>query len=321
MAVTEISCELPILIQLTEGWQMLNWRELQRNVYRLQRRIYQAARRGDFSGVPTGPRNLQRLLLRAYSARCIAVRQVTQDNRGKRTPGVDGKANLTPDERMNLVDELKHLTHKADPVRRVYIDKLNGEQRALGIPTMRDRALQALVKLVLEPEWEAKFEGNSYGFRLGRCTWDAIEAILNYICRLPKFVLDADIEKCFDSINHEILLDKLKSLPKIASLIRGWLKAGVVDETITTHPEAGTPQGGVISPLLMNIALHGFESCIVSGLPKSRKPAVIRYADDLVILHPDLATLQMLTGKSRSMVGDHRSQLEGVQDLYHPYAQ
>jgi RNA-directed DNA polymerase len=159
---------------------------------------------------------------------------------------------------------------------------------------MLDRALQALVKLALEPEWEAQFEPNSYGFRPGRCCHDAMEAIYNYIRLKPKFVLDADIEKCFDRINHDALLKKLATLPAVADLIRSWLKAGIFEKGIIYPSEAGTPQGGVISPLLANIALHGMETALVDSLPHSRKPAIIRYADDFVILHEDLATLLKL---------------------------
>jgi RNA-directed DNA polymerase len=159
----------------TEDWQSLPWKQFQRNVFRLQKRIYQAARRGDFKRV----HNLQRLLLRSYSARCLAVRQVSQDNRGKCTPGVDGVARLTPPARRAMVDTLRNLRERATPIRRLYIPKPNGERRPLGIPTMFDRARQALVKLVLEPEWEAKFEPNSYGFRPGRWAQDAIEAIFH----------------------------------------------------------------------------------------------------------------------------------------------
>ena len=150
----------------TEDWKMLPWRNIQRNVFRLQQRIYQAERRGDHKQV----HNLQRLLLHSWSARCLAVRQVTQDNRGKRTPGVDGVANLTPKQRMALVEELRDVWNwQADPIRRTYIAKRGStELRGLGIPTMRERAMQALARLALEPKWEAKFEPNSYGFRPGR---------------------------------------------------------------------------------------------------------------------------------------------------------
>lgn len=280
----------------TEDWQTLPWKQFQRNVYRLQKRIYQAARRGDFKRA----RNLQRLLLRSYSARCLAVRQVTQDNRGKRTPGVDGVARLTPPQRMRIVDELRDLRRQAAPIRRVYIPKPNGEMRPLGIPTMLDRALQALVKLALEPEWETRFEPNSYGFRPGRSAHDAIEAIFNFIRLKPKYVLDADIEKCFDRIDHEALLTKLSTIPLITSLIRGWLKAGIFEDGQVWPSESGTPQGGVISPLLANIALHGLETALVSSLPQRHKPGVIRYADDFVILHEDLETLLALKARTEA---------------------
>ena len=187
----------------TEDWQTLPWATYQRNVYRLQKRIYQATQRGDWQGV----HKLQRLLLRSWSARCLAVRQVSQDNRGKRTAGVDGVKNLTPPQRLRLVRRLAHLRRwRVAPIRRTYIPKPGTtERRGLGIPVMADRACQALVKQALEPEWEAQFEPNSYGFRPGRSAHDALEAIFKTIQRQPKFVLDADIEKCFDRINHEAL--------------------------------------------------------------------------------------------------------------------
>jgi RNA-directed DNA polymerase len=280
----------------TEDWRTLPWRAYQRNIYRLQKRIYQAARRGDGKRV----RSLQRLLLRSWSARCLATRQVTQDNRGKRTPGVDGVASLKPEERLTYARQLRYLSRwTVDPIRRTYIPKPNNpaEKRGLGIPTMHDRAMQALVKLALEPEWEAVFEPNSYGFRPGRSTHDAIEAIFNFIRLQPKYVLDADIEKCFDRISHDGLLAKLHASQPVMRLVHAWLKAGILEDGQTLFPEAGTPQGGVLSPLLANIALHGFET-FVSRNTRQHRVVVIRYADDFVILCDDLDVL--LEAKTRA---------------------
>jgi len=277
----------------TEDWQTLPWKKFQRNVYRLQRRIYQATQRGDWKRVHA----LQRLLLRSWSARCLAVRQVTQDNRGKRTPGVDGVKVLRPTPRLRLARDLRDWrSWTAPPIRRIYIPKPNApdERRGLGIPTIHDRAHQALVTLALEPEWEAQFEPNVYGFRPGRSTHDAIEAVFNHIRLKPKYVLDADIEKCFDKISHAALLQKLRTFPALERLIWDWLQASILDEGQTLHPEAGTPQGGIISPLLMNVALHGLEQAIRAASPRRAPAVIIRYADDLVILHEDLNRLHHL---------------------------
>jgi len=227
----------------TEDWKTLPWKKFQRNVFRIQKRIYQAQIRGNFKRV----RGLQRLLLRSYSARCLAVRQVSQDNKGKKTPGVDGLARLTPLQRMQMVGQVGTFSPSPAPIRRVYIPKASNpnERRPLGIPIMRDRAEQALVKLALEPEWEAHFEPNSYGFRPGRSPHDAIEAIVSNICHKPKYVLEADIEKCFDRIDHQTLLAKLRSLPIINRQVRGWLKAGIFEDGEIFSSEAGTPQGGI----------------------------------------------------------------------------
>ncbi len=181
-----------------ETWNKLPWRKLEQYVYRIQKRIYQASQRGNKRAV----QKLQKLLMKSEAARLIAVRRVTQDNQGKKTAGVDGVKNVKPANRFILAKQVhpKHWKHqKPKPVRRVWIPKPGkAEKRPLGIPTMLERAKQAVVKAGLEPEWEALFDANSYGFRPGRSCHDAIAAILNHIRYKPKFVLDADIKGCFD---------------------------------------------------------------------------------------------------------------------------
>jgi RNA-directed DNA polymerase len=222
-------------------WKAIPWRKLERVVFKLQTRIYQAKRRGDVQAV----RNLQRLLMTSWSAKYLAVRRVTQDNRGKQTAGVDGVKALTPPQRLKLAQTLV-LTGRVRPLRRVWIPKPGtDERRPLGIPTMANRATQALLKLALEPEWEAVFEPNSYGFRPGRSAHDAIKAIHGGICLKPKYVLDADIAKCFDRIDHQALLHKLNTTPTVRRVIRAWLRAGVLENGELYPTAMGTPQGGV----------------------------------------------------------------------------
>jgi RNA-directed DNA polymerase len=279
----------------TVEWNQINWRKAERLTFKLQKRIYQASERGDVKAV----RKLQKTLIRSWSAKCIAVRRVTQDNQGKNTAGVDGVKSLSPKQRINLVTKLR-ITGKAKPTRRVMIPKANSdEKRPLGIPTINDRALQALVKIALEPEWEAFFEPNSYGFRPGRSCHDAITAIFDSIRYKAKYVLDADIAKCFDRINHKALLDKVKTYPILKRQIRRWLKAGVMENGIFSNTNDGTPQGGVISPLLANIALHGMEERVkqyvetLKGKKRDNRKALslIRYADDFVIIHEDISVI------------------------------
>ena len=280
-------------------WQNLPWKQIQVQVFKLQRRIYRASLCGKVKLV----HRLQRLLMKSWYGRLLAVRRVTQDNQGKRSAGVDGLKNLNPQQRIALVMSLIERTPMT-PTRRVWIEKPGREEkRPLGIPTMRERAAQALVKLGLEPEWEAKFEPNSYGFRPGRSCHDAIEAIFRAIQWKAKYVLDADIAHCFDSINHQALLEKVSSAAWLRRLLKGWLKAGVMEAGEWMATPMGTPQGGVISPLLANIALHGMEQHLHQQFPahsvrihgKRRQipsPRLIRYADDFVVLHESLSIVQ-----------------------------
>ena len=290
-------------------WKTIPWKKVERQVFKLQKRIYQASLCDDRKTV----HKLQRLLMKSWYARLLATRRVTQDNQGKKTPGIDGIVVLTPKERIKLAESLD-FKQKPEPVRRVYIPKPGqSEKRLLGIPVIRDRALQAVVKQVIEPEWEAKFEANSYGFRPGRGCHDAIQAIFTGIVHQPKYVLDADIAKCFDMIDHQPLLNKLQTFSKMRTIIKQWLKAGIIDKNVLQKTDTGTQQGSVVSPVLANIALHGLETAIVSNTSKwaiiddrkvSWTPKVIRYADDFVVLHRDLQVVEQLKQRISDWLAD-----------------
>lgn len=286
-------------------WSSIDWRTVEKAVFKLQKRIYQASQNGNRVLV----RKLQRLLNASYSAKVLSVRKASQENHGKKTAGVDGKTALTSKERQELVQSL-NLECKTKPIRRVWIDKVGKkEKRPLGIPTIRERARQTLICLTLEPEWEAKFEPNSYGFRPGRSCHDAIQAIFQATKFKHAYVLDADIKGCFDNINHAALLKKINTSPSIKKLISVWLKAGIMEDGIERPNESGTPQGSSLSPLLANIALHGLENdtkeflrsdLFVRGKGKYKSCAgnymttlsIIRYADDFVVLHESKEVIQ-----------------------------
>ena len=290
----------PVCINPNLKGQDIDWRRVEKNVFKLQKLIYKASSRGEIRKM----RKDQRLLRKSYYARLLAVRRVIQDNQGKKTAGVDGIKNLPPIQGLNLVYLLKSPYFKASSTRRVWIPKPGkDEKRLLGYSTMYDRALQALVKLGLEPEWEARFEPNSYGFRPGRSTQDAIQAIFTSVVYKPKYVLSADISECFDRINHDALLRKIGPTP-YRGLINQWLKFGVFNKKQFSSLVEDTPKEGVILPLLVNIALHGMEERLmafaknfemkdkkgrqIGQRDQIRSLSFIRYADDFVILHEDI---------------------------------
>jgi RNA-directed DNA polymerase len=271
----------------TEGrptdWNAIDWRTVNRRVRNLRQRIFRATQEGDWDKV----QSLQRLMLRSSSNVAQSIRRVTQINQGKHTPGIDKVVVKTPEARGQLMDYILQRTTpwRAVPVRRVYIPKANGKLRPLGIPTILNRTLQAIVKNALEPSWEARFETTSYGFRPGRSAQDAIRQIWDIASLKAKpWVLDADITGCFDNLNHEHLIATIGPFPAQA-LIRQWLKAGYVEYGQLHETPTGSPQGGVISPLLANISLHGMEAALGIHYQPNHKRcgrcAVIRYADDV----------------------------------------
>lgn len=274
-------------------WDAVNWRAVERDIQRLRQRIFAAEKAGDRKKV----RSLQRLMLRSWSNTLISVRRATEQNTGRKTAGVDGKTVLNSPSRAGLADAIQRTTTpwQARPVRRVHIPKSNGKLRPLGIPTIADRVQQNRVRNALEPQWEARFEPKSYGFRPGRGCHDAIAAIFN-VARGKNpgrvWVLDADLRAAFDQINHDYLLSQLGPFPG-KGMIRKWLKAGVVEKGRFSPTEEGTPQGGGISPLLLNIALHGMETAAGvryytsgrnAGATVPRSPVLVRYADDQLVL-------------------------------------
>ncbi|NEO63942.1 MAG: RNA-dependent DNA polymerase [Moorea sp. SIO4G2] len=258
----------------SELWKSQQWKKLRQNLFRLQKRLYKAVRAGDLKKA----RSLQKLILKSRAAQLLAVRQVTQLNKGKKTAGIDGKSSLNYQERMELVETLSDYASdwKHSRLREIPIPKKNGKVRMLKIPTIADRAWQCLVKFALEPAHEATFSADSYGFRTGRSAQDVQKRLFNHLkaskngSNMVKRIIELDIKKCFDRIAHSSIMDRLLAPACLKQGIFRCLKAGINPE----FPEQGTPQGGVVSPLLANIALNGIEDIHTS----------LRYADDMVFI-------------------------------------
>jgi RNA-directed DNA polymerase len=272
----------------------VSWKKVEQKVKRLQMRIAKAAKQRRYRTM----RSLQWILVHSYYARLLAIKRVTS-NKGKATPGVDGVVWRTSLKKEQAVKQLKRRGYKAKPLRRVYIRKKSGKLRPLGIPTMHDRSMQALYALSLAPVSETWADRNSYGFRYGRCCADA--HVQSYIAlagrNCSQWVLEADIASCFDEISHQWLLD---NIPVDKKVLSSWLQAGFCDKGVLYPTLRGTPQGGIISPLLMNMTLDGLEHAARSSVPrritgttKSTGVNVIRYADDFIV-----------TGKNKELLAE-----------------
>jgi RNA-directed DNA polymerase len=262
-------------------WHAIDWPKVYRTVRRLQARIVQAQQ----AGKPGKVKALQRLLTHSFSGKALAVRRVTE-NHGKRTPGVDGETWNTPAKKAAAIGSLGRLGYRPQPARRIYIPKSNGKQRPLGILTMQDRAMQALYLLALDPLAETTADANSYGFRVGRSTADAIEqchTLLARTCSAP-WILEGDIRSCFDKISFDWIR---AHIPLPQRLLSQWLSAGYMEQHILYPTDEGLPQGGVLSPVIANLTLDGLEHLLRCHFPKRKhgnpKVNLVRFADDFVI--------------------------------------
>jgi len=279
-------------------WRSINWRVVENKVRLLQSRIVKAKK----AGKNRKARSLQWILEHSFHAKLLAVKRVT-GNKGKNTPGVDGVIWSRSSQKFKAASSLTRKGYKASPLRRVYIPKSNGKLRPLGIPTMTDRAMQALYLLALNPVAETTADTNSYGFRPERCCADAIEQCFNVFNGKgsAQWILEADIKGCFDNISHQWVLNNISSDRKI---LNQWLKAGIIEDGFFSNTGAGTPQGGIISPLLANLTLDGLEEHIdkACGIKRTNgrkntagnrlKVNFIRYADDFIVSASDKTTLQ-----------------------------
>lgn len=268
-------------------WHAIEWRKAFMNVRRLQVRIVKAMKAGRWGKVKA----LQHLLRHSYSARVMAVRRVTE-NKGKKTAGIDKIVWSTAEQKAKGVERLRKRAYRAEPLRRIYIPKKNGKRRGLGIPTMFDRAKQAQHQIALDPIAETKADPNSYGFRRERSATDAIAQCRHALNRKgsAEWVLEGDIKACFDQIDHDWLLNHI---PTDKAVLRTWLKAGYMERGALHPTEEGTPQGGVISPILANMALDGLEPLLKQQYPRHKgfKVHLVRYADDFIITCSDRTCL------------------------------
>lgn len=267
-------------------WEAIDWQKALAYVKKLQVRIVKAQKEGHYSKV----KSLQWLLTHSFYAKALAVKRVTS-NQGKRTSGVDHELWLTPQAKFNAISKLNRRGYHPQPLRRHYIPKKNGKIRPLGIPTMTDRAMQTLYKFSLEPIAETYADPNSYGFRIGRSTHDAIEQCFTDLNKgkSPEWILEGDIKGCFDHISHEWLLE---NIPMDTQILEKWLKCGYVETRKLFPTDEGAPQGGTISPTLMNMTLDGLERLLQERLPTRQKVNgrthfnklnFVRYADDFII--------------------------------------
>lgn len=261
----------------TINWQTINWKKANRNVRRLQARIVKAQQEGNYGKV----RALQWILTHSFSAKALAVKRVTQ-NQGKNSPGVDQIIWSTPQKKASAINSLKRQGYKASPLKRVYIPKKNGKMRPLGIPTMKDRAMQALYTLALDPIAEVTADPNSYAFRKERSVHDAISQVFIVLSRKnsAEWIYEGDIKACFDGISHQWMLNHI---PMDKVILQKWLKAGYIERTLFHRTDTGTPQGGIISPTLANLVLDRLENLLRQNKAlKGNKINFIRYADDFI---------------------------------------
>jgi len=266
-------------------WRSIDWKKARKEVRRLQMRIAKAVQAGNYGKVKA----LQWTLTHSFYAKALAVKRVTS-NKGKNTPGVDNVVWKGAKAKMQAIKNLRQHGYKAQPLRRIYIPKKNGKKRPLSIPTMYDRAIQALYKLALAPVAETTADKNSYGFREGRSCADAVAAAFNVLSKpnSATWILEGDITGCYDNISKSWLME---NIPTDKKILRQWLNAGYVEHGINYPTRKGTPQGGIISPTLANMTLDGLEKAIHQSVPRRSRVNFVRYADDFII-----------TGKSKALL-------------------